>query len=70
MKKKKSSKKFSVGVNLAVDVIDYLGLLEAKLGCSRSFLVNTIVRQHAGGSLTGARSEAANDDSLARVIEM
>ena len=68
--KKKSSKKCSVGVNLAVDVIDYLGILEAKLGCSRSFLVNTIVRQHSAGTPGAGRGRERDDDSVARVIEM
>ena len=62
----KETKRLSVGVYLATDVLEYLALLEGQLGCSRSFLVNTIIRRF---SQTEVEREAANVGVRARTDE-
>jgi len=62
----------SVGICIGTDVLEYLGSLEAAYGCSRSFLINYIIRRHAERELQvdGATGEADPNYQLAPVIEM
>jgi hypothetical protein len=45
--RRKKTDTTSVGVCIALDVMEYLKALEHQYGCSRSFLINSIVREHA-----------------------
>ena len=68
----KESKRLSVGVYLAADVLEYLSALESEIECSRSFLVNTIIRRHAQAAVQESEGNqaAAHTDAVARVIHM
>ena len=62
----------SVGICIGTDVLEYLGILEADYGCSRSFLINYIIRRHAEQSIgvEDSRGESEPVHQLAPVIEM
>jgi hypothetical protein len=51
------------------DVLEYLATLEAAWGCSRSYLVNNIIRMHAVSTGT-AKPVAKLDGSMTPVIRM
>jgi hypothetical protein len=62
----------SVGICIGTDVLEYLRVLEADYGCSRSFLINYIIRRHAEQALgiAGTTGEAEPNHQLAPVIQM
>ena len=62
----------SIGVCIGRDVVEYLKSLELDYGCSRSFLINYIVREHAARNLAAEKTkrDLETTPQLAPVIEM
>ena len=62
-------RKLNRGVVFGEDVLDYLAQLGGATGCSRSYLVNRIIRIHALGN--GAAGQVADVEGIvAPVIRM
>ena len=62
----------TVGVCMGIDVMGYLKSLELEYGCSRSFLINCIIREHAAqtGAHERKRKQAEPNPKLSRVIRI
>ena len=68
----KDMKRLSVGVYLATDVLEYLAQLEGQHDRSRSYLVNTIIRQFSQAQMEteGANSGRAGTGEPTKIINI